>query len=48
MNNPIFANDYKKILDAFNKKTKLDDIENDILQIFEYKPLEIGKLDNNQ
>lgn len=42
LNNPIFANDYKKIFEAFNNGIKLDDIEHDILKIFEYKPLQIG------
>ena len=40
LNNPIFTNDYNKILNAYNNKIKLDDKEIEILEIFEYKPLE--------
>ncbi len=32
-----FANDYNKVLGAFNKKIVLDEKENEILEIFEYK-----------
>ena len=38
--NPIFINDYKKILDAFNNKIELDQPEMDILEIFNYSILE--------
>ena len=38
--NPIFINDYKKILQAFNNKIELDQPEIDILEIFEYASLE--------
>ncbi len=40
INNPIFINDYKKILDAFNNKIELDQPEMDILEIFKYSILE--------
>jgi hypothetical protein len=39
--NPIFINDYKKILDAYNNKNiKLDEKDMEILEIFEFKALE--------
>ena len=40
LNNPIFMNDYKKILDAYNNNIKLDNEEIEILEIFEYKPFD--------
>jgi hypothetical protein len=40
INNPIFINDYKKILHAFNNKIELDQPEMDILEIFKYSILE--------
>ena len=40
LNNLIFINDYKKILDAYNNKIMLDDKDIEILEIFEYKRFE--------
>jgi hypothetical protein len=43
INNPIFINNYKGILEAYNddeKKNDLEQFELDVLQIFEYKPLQ--------
>jgi len=40
INNPIFINNYKNILEAYNDKKDLEQFELDILDIFEYKPLE--------
>jgi hypothetical protein len=40
--NPIFINNYKNILDAYNDNEKNKDLEQfelDILEIFEYKPV---------
>ena len=43
ISNPIFINNYKNILEAYNDNEKNKDLEQfelDILEIFEYKPLE--------
>ncbi len=45
--NPIFINNYTNILQAYNdkeRKEELEQFELDVLQIFNYKPLEIPQL----
>ena len=47
--NPIFINNYKNILEAYNDNEKNKDLEQfelDILEIFEYKPLENTPLEH--
>ena len=42
--NPVFITNYKNILEAYNDNEKNKDLEQfelDVLQIFDYKPLEI-------
>ena len=39
LNNPVFANDYEKILNAYEDNIHLDEKELKILEIFDFKPL---------
>jgi hypothetical protein len=38
--NPIFISDYKKLLETYKKNIKVDEADLEILEIFEYKPLQ--------
>ena len=39
-NNPIFMNDYKKLLETYKKNIELDEKDMEVLEIFEFKELE--------